>query len=52
MTSEEFGKRVQAKMDELTDSMTMAQLVNCDMLQVNEEAIKLVQQEVFELQTA
>lgn len=46
MDSKEFGELVQAKMDELTAGMTIAQMVKVDMMEVHKEAVKLAQAEI------
>lgn len=49
MTSKEFGERVKAKMDELTAGLSLEKLASIDHVQLNAEAIKLVQAELLPL---
>lgn len=45
MTSKQFGEAIQAKMNELTQGLSLTQLASIDYMQLNAEAIKLVQAE-------
>ena len=46
MNSQEFGAKVQAKMDELTEGLSIEKLASIDFMQLYQEAIKLVQSEL------